>query len=120
MTEFDFRDDADSLFNSQYMRWFDLEGSDLLVEIVKVERNVPLVLPGGVESKKPVLHWKKVQGKSGVCKPLVLNVTNKQQLVELLGRSVSGWVGKQVVLYQSTAKLRGKDVPAIRIRKVKR
>lgn len=117
-SEFDYQDDADALFNSTYMRWFHLHGKPCLVEITGVDRDVELTLPGGVKAKKPVVSLKKIQGDADV-KPLVLNVTNKNELALFLGRSVSGWIGKQIVLYQSTAKLRGKDVPAIRVRKPK-
>ena len=115
-TKWDYRDDADSLFNSTYMRWWHLQGADLLVRITKVERNVELVLPGGARAKRPVVHWSKLKGRASECKPLVLNVTNKNSLVEILGRSVSKWAGKEVVFFESTALLRGREVPALRIR----
>lgn len=49
-------------------------------------------------------------------KRLILNSTNTQAIVSCHGDRTLTWMGKQVFLYRTTCKLRGKDTPCIRIR----
>jgi len=47
---------------------------------------------------------------------LVLNRTNNRTIRGAYGDAVDGWSGKIIVLYPTTVDLRGKMVPAIRVR----
>ena len=116
MTLADPKDHWEALFNKQFMRWFHLNGKPALMEIVRVERNVELTLPGGAKNKKPVLHMRQVQGEIEEVKPLVLNVTNGNAIADIHGPAPSKWPGKEIVLEQGTRQLKGKEVPAIIIR----
>ena len=125
--KYDANDHADALFDSTYLRWFHLNNSPALVEIVAVRKRVTLTLPGGREARKPVIQLKQVNGKidtekqehGGDIHPLVLNQTSKTGIMDVCGSKPSEWVGQQVVLYQAEDKLRGELVPCIRIRKPK-
>ena len=117
--EADPKDHWQALFDKAYLRWFHLNGQPALVRITKVEGKVELMLPGGVKAKKPVLTFSQVKGKIEDVKPLVLNVTNGNAIAEIHGVRPSEWPGKEIVLYQGTQRLKGKEVPAIRIRKKK-
>jgi hypothetical protein len=102
-------DHADALFDSTYLRWFHLDGP-ALCKIVKVERKVPMTLPGGVETKKPVIYFEQVGGKKAELKPLVLNVTNKNAIKHIHGPRPSDWAGKLVVLFQSEVEMYDRDL----------
>lgn len=114
--QFDARDHWETLFDHTYLRWFDLHGQPALVEIVSVDKNVELTLRGGAKKKAPVLQYKQLSGKIEHTKPLVLNRTNSNLIAGIHGTKPSGWIGKQVVLFQDTDKLKGETVPCIRIR----
>jgi hypothetical protein len=116
--EFDYVDDFERLFDQNYLRWFHLEGEPALVEIVSVTRE-ELTLRGGAVKKSPVIALKLIQGKIKLIKPLVMNRTNMDSIVDFLGRRPSEWAGKQMVLFQDTTKLKGQTVPCIRVRKPK-
>jgi len=105
-------DHYEALFDSTYLRWMDIvEHGDVLVTIIKIERNVELTLRGGVKKKAPLLHFK------GAKKPLVLNKTNSDSIAEIHGDKPSNWIGKQIVLYATTTKLnKTKTVNCIRIK----
>lgn len=122
MTEFSAKDNWEALFDRSYLRWFHLNDSPALCEIVKVEKDVELVMRGGLKSKKPVLTLKQVQGNIEEIKPLVLNRTNTAIIAHIHGNRPSQWVGKQIVLYPDTTKMfdndlkKNIDVGCIRIR----
>ena len=103
-------DHYEALFDSKYLRWFDIDGKgDVPVTITKVERE-ELTLRGGAKKKSPVVT---MEGKQ---KQLVLNRTNADTIAELFGLKPSAWVGKKIVLYVSTTNLKGKPVNCIRIK----
>ena len=113
-------DDVGLLFDANYLRYYHLNGP-VKVKITKVEKKVEMRLPGSRAAEyKPVLHYEVVAGKTESTKPLVLNKTNAGLIAAICGRSVGAWVGKEVVLFESTARL-GKDtVACIRVRAAKK
>jgi hypothetical protein len=115
MTQFDYQDDFERLFDQNFLRWFHLQGEAALVEIVKVDRQ-ELTLRGGARKKSPVITLKQIRGKIDNIKPLVMNRTNMDEISTFLGRKPSEWVGKQIVLFQDATKLKGQTVPCIRVR----
>ena len=141
---YDHNDNWEALFDKKYLRWFHLNGEPALLEIVKVEKDVELVMAGGVKKKAPLVHFKQVQGKidtvrpqradkrrnepeiAGNVKPMIMNKTNLGMIAKIHGPKPSLWVGKQVVLYQTTTReyyecMRNReDGPCIGIRESKR
>lgn len=105
-----------ALFDHTYMRWFDLQGQPALMRIIQADRKVEMTLPGGATSRKPVLTMEQVQGQILDVKPMVLNATNATAIAAIHGNSVSGWIGKEIVLFQTERMLRGKPVEAIGVR----
>ena len=91
----DYRGDAELLHERMYLKAADLAeaGRDVMLTIARVEKGHKLVMVGGKEDFKPVLHF------VGTEKMLVLNVTNKTRLRKMYGRKVADWIGKQVTLY---------------------
>ncbi len=108
-------DHYEQLFDSTYLRWFDLNGSPALVRIEKVER-LELTLRGGAKKKAPVATLALVKGEIEHMKPLVLNRTNAEAIAALHGNRPAEWTGKEIVLFQTTTKLKGVEVNCIRIR----
>ena len=115
MTQFDYQDDFERLFDQNFLRWFHLQGKPALLEIVGIERK-ELTLRGGAKKKSPVISVKQIQGAIDAIKPLVMNRTNMEELSSFLGRKPSDWIGKQFVVFQDETKLKGVTVPCIRIR----
>lgn len=132
----DAKDHWQALFDHKFLRWFDLKNEPALCEIVNVQARVELTMPGGAKSRKPVIHLRLVQGKvenakdeNGemlkTLKPLVLNTTNGSTIASIHGPQPSQWIGKQIVLFETTTRLwnsqtrKMEEVPCIRIRKVK-
>lgn len=98
------KDHYEALFDKNYLRWFHLQGKDATVEIVKIEKDVELVMRGGLKSKKPVIYFK------GKDKPLVLNTTNCNSIADLCGPKPSQWPGKRITLYPTTTKMWDPDL----------
>lgn len=108
----------EQLFNSEYVRYFDVE-TPILVKIVSVRRE-ELNIPGTSNTEvKPVLYFEPITGDIDKTK-LVLNKTNATSIAGIHGIKVSGWIGKEVVFYKDKTRLRGKPVDCVRIRAAKR
>ena len=97
-------DHFEALFNSTYLRWFDLNGAAHIVTIQKVARDVELTMRGGKKDKKPIIHFAERD------KPLVMNKTNMRSIADLHGVQPSKWIGKQVELYPSTTEMYDTDL----------
>lgn len=113
-------DHFEAMFDSNYLRWFHLPEGGVKIKIKGVKKE-EMQLPGSRDkSTKPVLHYELVAGKleEGV-KPLVLNKTNARLIAECCGRSITGWIDKEVVLFQSKARLGRETVECIRVRSPK-
>lgn len=94
---------------SNYVKADDLKGRDVPVTIDKVQSE-KLSLPGKKPSDCAVVYF------VGKEKPIIMNTTNLRTLRNKFGKRVADWHGKQVVLYPTVTKLRGNQVPCIRIR----
>jgi hypothetical protein len=82
-----------SMFDSQYLFAFDLQGKDRHVQIERVAAG-ELVGGGGRKTKKPLVFFK------GVEKPLALNSTNAKAIVAISGSpDTDKWVGQWITLY---------------------
>ena len=112
MTEIDY---WEKLFDKTYLRWFHLNGKPALVRITKIERK-ELTLRGGAKKKSGIIHLEQVNGSIEEIKPLVLNVTNGESIAEIHGTKPVDWVGREIVLFETTRNLKGKPVPCIAVR----
>lgn len=103
-------DHYEAMFDSQYLRWFDLaDKRETTVKITKVEPK-ELTVRGGAKKTAPVIT---MEGKK---KQFVCNVTNADAIAELYGPKPSEWVGKSITLFVTTTKLSGKEVQCLRVR----
>jgi len=98
------------MIDSDWLRFVDLQGKDVTVEIEKVVRG-EVTGEGGVKSKKPVLYFKNKK------KPLAIGATIGKTIESMYGADTSGWLGKRITLFTSTTKSKaGETVGCIRVR----
>lgn len=83
-------------------------GNDLVVTIEGVRSEEITMMQG----KKEVHSIMYLKGQ----KPMILNATNSKSIHKLYGPYIEDWVGQQITLYASTAKLGGEMVECLRIR----
>lgn len=98
----------ESAFPSNYLKASDLHGQDLNVTIKSV-----VIDDVGTDNKpepKPIVMFHEVE------KGLVLNVTNKNVIVGLLGPETDRWSGQKITLFPTQVDFRGDQVEAIRVR----
>lgn len=83
-------------------------GNDLTVtiELVRLEE---ITMMGGKKEDHSIMY---IKGQ----KPMILNATNSKSIHKMYGPYIEEWVGKQITLYASTAKLGGELVECLRIR----
>lgn len=83
-------------------------GNDMVVTIEGV-RSEEITMMGGKKEVHSIMY---IKGQ----KPMILNATNSKSIHKLYGPYIEEWVGKQITLYASTAKLGGEMVECLRIR----
>jgi len=88
--------DYRTLFDSEFLRAWDLQGRAVTVTIERVAQGSLTNHQKGKSEKKPFVWFK---GKS---KPLGLNRTNSKTIAAMYGKATEDWVGKSVTLYPTT------------------
>lgn len=110
------------LANYNYMGAFSLEGKakEIVVTIKSVGQEL-VTAPGGKQDTCIVVHFMEDNVNGVEVKPMIFNKTNCKATEKSLGTGdIEKWVGKQIVIYQTTTKyqrdlvdcLRVKDTPA--------
>ena len=97
--------DMGEAFPSRFLKATDLRGKDKIVTI----HGAPVKELVGANSRY-VLYFHDEE------KALVINKTNNNMLINLLGRDGEKWDGKQITLYPTKVEMKGELVAAIRIR----
>lgn len=90
-------------FPSKYLKAADLKGQRITVKMDRIESDTV------GDDNKVILYF---QGKE---KGLVLNVTNKNMIVDTYGPETEDWTGQPIILYEAMVQYQSKMVPAIRI-----
>ena len=101
--------DLDSCYGSKYLSATDLGDRKIRTKIVKV-RKVGLPQQGGSVRNRFVLSF------ASLDKEMVLNTTNKNALVEVLGRRPADWIGAEVGIYAEPTTFAGKPTKGLRLR----
>jgi hypothetical protein len=102
--------DLDQAYGSKFLSATDVGNRKIRTTIVKV-RKVDLRGSDGTNRVKFVLHFEHTD------KPMVLNATNKNELVEKLSRKPADWIGALVGLYVDPNVIyAGKRVAGLRLR----
>lgn len=102
--------DLDTCYGSKYLGAADLGDRKIKSCIAKVRKETMQQQGGKPERAKFVLYFTTLD------KAMVLNATNKNVLVDELGRDPGGWVNAEIGLYTEPTQFGGKPVKGLRIR----
>lgn len=97
------------LRSSTYLNCADLGGESVTVTISNVAEETVGI--GSSSEQKAVVYFQGAEDKS-----LVLNKTNGNTIVDLLGFDTETWTGKEIMLYPAKTFFGGKEVDCIRVR----
>ena len=101
--------DLDELYGSKYLGTTDVGDKKIRTRIAKIRKEA-LQQQGGKERTKFVVYFTTID------KPMVLNATNKNRLVEKLGRNPAGWVNAELGLYTEPTQFAGKPTMGLRLK----
>ena len=96
-----------SLYDSDFLHWYDLTKDEVTVEIESVEA-ATLTGQGGRKSKKPLLKFKGATKAFAICK------TDAKTISGLYGSEVNEWAGKKITIYKAQTLLAGETVSCLR------
>jgi hypothetical protein len=101
--------DLDDCYGSKYLSAADLGDKKIRTRIGKIRKET-MRQQSGAERSKFVIYFTTLD------KPMVLNATNKNVLVDALGKVPASWVGTDVGLYTENTQFGGKPVKGLRLR----
>jgi hypothetical protein len=102
--------DLDSCYGSKYLGAVDIGDKKIRTRIGKVRKETMQQQGGKPERAKFVIYFTTID------KPMVLNATNKNALVDKLGKVPASWVGTDIGLYTENTQFGGKPVKGLRLR----
>ena len=102
--------DLDNCYGSKYLGAVDIGDKKIRTRIGKVRKEAMPQRDGKKERDKFVLYLTTID------KPMVLNTTNKNALVDKLGRVPANWVGADIGLYTENTQYGGKPTKGLRLR----
>jgi hypothetical protein len=101
--------DLDQCYGSKYLAVTDVGKDKRRVKILKVRKEI-LKSNDGKERAKIILFF------SGFDKPMVINATNKNVLVDGLGKDPGKWIGASVGVFVAPTTFAGKPTKGLRLR----
>ena len=102
--------DLEQCYGSKYLSAADLGDKKIRTRIAKIRKEkMRQTQQSGAERSKFVIYFTTLD------KPLVLNATNKNVLVEKLGKVPADWVGADVGLYTENTQYGGKPTKGLRL-----
>jgi hypothetical protein len=101
--------DLEAAYGSKYLSSVDIGDRKIRTRISKVRKET-LKGNDGRERLKFLLFLNNVD------KPLVVNATNKEELVTALGRTPANWIGAELGLYVVSTQFAGRPTKGLRIR----
>jgi hypothetical protein len=102
-------DDLEKCYGSKYLGASDLGKKKIKARILKITMETMPSRDGKPERAKLVLYL------SNIDKPMVLNATNKNRLVDELGRKPADWLNAEIGLYTELTQFGGKSTPGLRL-----
>src|SRR6516165_382837 len=102
--------DLDSCYGSKYLGAVEIGDKKIRTRIGKVRKETMQQQGGKPERAKFVIYFTTID------KPMVLNATNKNALVDKLGRVPANWVGADIGLYTEPTQFGGKPTRGLRLR----
>jgi hypothetical protein len=101
--------DLDACYGSKYLSATEVGDRRIKTRIAKVRKEA-LQQQGGATRNKFVLAF------ASLDKEIVLNTTNKNVLVDALGRNPADWIGAEVGIYSEPTTFGGKPTRGLRLR----
>jgi hypothetical protein len=101
--------DLDACYGSKYLSATEVGDRKIRTRIERI-RKQPLPQQGGGTRTKFILSF------GALDKELVLNATNKNALVDALGRNPASWIGAEVGLFTGPTNMAGKPTRGLRLR----
>ena len=101
--------DLDDCYGSKYLSASDLGDKKIRTRIGKIRKET-MRQQSGAERSKFVVYFTTLD------KPMVLNATNKNVLVDALGKVPASWGGADIGLYTENTQFAGKPVKGLRLR----
>jgi hypothetical protein len=98
-----------TMFDSEYIGAWDLNGRDVVVTISRVQ-GMTITGEGGKKNKKPVIWF---EGKE---KGAIVNKTNAKAIAGMYGRDTAQWIGKRITLYPTQTQVGSETKECIRVR----
>ena len=102
--------DLDELYGSKYLGAVDVGNKKIRTRILKITKEAMQQQGGKPERAKFVLYL------SNIDKPMVLNATNKNVLVEELGRNPADWKGAELGLFTEPTQFAGRPTRGLRLK----
>src|SRR6516164_7385662 len=102
--------DLDDCYGSKYLGAADIGDKKIRTRIGKVRKETMPQQGSKPERAKFVIYFTTLD------KPMVLNATNKNALVDKLGKVPANWIGAEVGLYTENTQFAGKTVKGLRLR----
>jgi hypothetical protein len=101
--------DLDAYYGSKYLPATEVGDRKIRTKIARIRKQA-LQQQGGGTRTKFILSF------STLDKELVLNATNKNALVDALGRNPADWIGAEVGLFTEATSMAGKPTRGLRLR----
>ena len=101
--------DLEDCYGSKYLSASDLGDKKIRTRIGKIRKEA-MRQQSGAERSKFVIYFTTLD------KPMVLNATNKNVLVDALGKVPASWGGADIGLYTENTQFAGKPVKGLRLR----
>jgi hypothetical protein len=101
--------DLDLAYGSKFLAASQVGDKKIRAKILKV-RKEELKGNDGTKRTRFVIYC------SGIEKPMVLNATNKEELVNAHGRTPANWVGSEVGIFTAPTTFGGRPVVGLRLR----
>ena len=102
--------DLEDCYGSKYLGAVDIGDKKIRSRIGKVRKETMPQQGGKPERPRFVIYFTTLD------KPMVLNATNKNALVDKLGKVPANWVDAEIGLYTENTQFAGKTVKGLRLR----
>lgn len=103
-------DDLAQCYGSKYAGADDIGNKKIRTRISKIRKEMMQQQGGKPARAKFVVYFTTLE------KPMVLNATNKNALVDKLGKNPADWIGAEVGLYTEPTQYGGKPTRGLRLR----
>lgn len=102
--------DYRTMFDSEWVRAWDLGGKSITVVIVRVEAGELQNAKARKKDRKPIVWFR------GAKKPLALNKTNAKTIATMYGNDTRAWLNQPITIYPTRTTFGNDEVDCIRVK----